>query len=125
MVNYPIGDFLIKIKNAALAGRSEVVMPYSKLVFKVAELLKKEKFLRDIKKNEGDLVVDLSYMKKQPVLVEMKLVSKPGRRVYKKVDELKKLKGLLFYIISTPEGVMTSKEAIKKNLGGEVIAEIH
>ena len=125
MVNYPIGDFLIKLKNAALAGRSEVVMPYSKLVFKVAELLKKEKYLRDIKKNEGDLVVDLAYMKKQPVLVEMKLVSKPGRRVYKKVDQLKMLKGLSFYIISTPEGVMTSKEAIKKNLGGEVISEIH
>ena len=64
-------------------------------------------------------------MKKMPVLVELKLVSKPGKRVYIGVEEIREHKGLSFFILSTPMGIMASKDALKKNIGGEVIAEIH
>lgn len=125
MTNYPVGDFLIKIKNAAMAKRKMVTVPYSNLVGAVSELLKKEQYLTDVKKEGDNLSVKLVYVKKEPVLVELKLISKPGRRVYAQVDRLREHKGLSFFIVSTPMGVMTSKEAVKKNLGGELIAEIH
>lgn len=125
MTNYPVGDFLIKIKNAAMSRRKDVEVDYSNLTYAVSEVLKKEMYLSDIKRKDDRLMVKLAYFKKEPVLVGLKLVSKPGRRVYKKVDEISKHKGLSFFLLSTPIGIISSREAIKKNIGGEVIAEIH
>jgi small subunit ribosomal protein S8 len=125
MTNYPVGDFLIKIKNAALAKRKEVTVPYSKLVHSISEVLKKEMYLSEIKKVENDLVVKVAYFKKEPAILQLRLVSKPGKRVYAGCDELRDHKGPSFFLVSTPQGVMTSKEAVKKNIGGEIIAEIH
>lgn len=123
-VNYPIGDFLIRVKNAALARNHEIVVTNSKLVENVALLMEKEGYLEGIKKEKGELLVRLSYRMKEPVILGLKLVSSPGLRVYKGVFELEKKKGPSTFIVSTPEGVMTSMGAIKKRLGGEVIAEI-
>ncbi len=125
MTNYPVGDFLIKIKNAAMARRKDVNVGYSNLVFAVCGVMKKEKYLSEVKSDGENISVRLAYFKKEPVLVSLKLISKPGKRVYKNVDELKKHRGLSFFILSTPGGVMSSREAIKKNIGGEVISEIH
>ena len=125
MTNYPIGDFLIKIKNAALARRKEISVPYSKLIHAVSDILKKEKYFSEVKKVDDTLLVKLAYFSKEPVLVNLKLVSKPGKRVYFKAEELQDHKGLSVLIVSTPMGIMTSKEAGKKNIGGEVICEIH
>jgi len=125
MVNYPLGDFLIKIKNAATAGRKNVTVPYSKLIHSVSEVLKKEKYLSEITKTDDTLAVKVAYLKKEPVLMQLKLISKPGKRVYAKADVLRNHKGISFYLISTPGGIMTSKNAAKKNIGGEIIAEIH
>jgi small subunit ribosomal protein S8 len=125
MTNYPVGDFLIKIKNAAMARRKLVVVPYTKLIYSVSEILKKEKYLSEVKKVEDTLSVKVTYMKKEPVLIDLKLVSKPSKRVYMKADELRGHRGLSFYLVSTPIGVITSREAVKKNVGGEIIAEIH
>ena len=82
-VNYPIGDFLIRVKNAALARNHEIVVTNSKLVENVAILLEKEGYLEGIKKEKGKLLVRLSYRKKEPVILGLKLVSSPGLRVYK------------------------------------------
>lgn len=125
MVNYPVGDFLIKIKNAALARRKDVTVPHTKLVDAVSEILKKEKYLSEVKKVDGNLMVKLTYLRKEPALVALKLISKPGKRVYVKAEVLRNHKGLSFFIVSTPSGIMTSKEAAKKNIGGEIVAEIH
>ncbi len=125
MVNYPLGDFLIKIKNAASAGRKDVAVPYSKLIHSVSEILKKEKYLSDVKKTDDTLAVKVAYLKKEPALVALKLISKPGKRVYAKSDILRNHKGLSFFLVSTPGGIMTSRDAAKKNIGGEIIAEIH
>ena len=124
MVNYPVGDFLIKIKNAALARRRLVKVPYSKLVYSMAAILKREKYLSEVKKEKDELAVMLTFYKKEPVLIDLKLVSKPSKRIYRGVEQLKSHKGLSFLIVSTAKGMMTSHEAIKKHLGGEVVAEI-
>lgn len=125
MTNYPIGDFLIKIKNAALARRKVVTVPFSGLIFSISEILKKERYLSEVKKDKDELSVTLAFFKKEPVLMGLKLVSKPSKRVYMGADELKNHKGLSFFIVSTPSGVMTSRDAGKKNIGGEIIAEIY
>lgn len=123
-VNYPVGDFLIQLKNSSKAGKKTVEAAYSKFVLEVAKLLEKEGLLDSVAVEEGKLKISISYYKKEPVLTDLKLVSRPGLRIYKGLDALEKKKGPSFLIVSTPKGVMTSKEAIKKRLGGEVVAEI-
>jgi small subunit ribosomal protein S8 len=123
-VNYPVGDFLIRIKNAAIAGNKEVVMDKSKMVIEVANVLKKEKIIDDVIVNDRDVLVKLAFRSKSPLLMDVKLHSKPGLRLYMSVDDIKKRKSPSFLILTTPKGVLSDKDAIKKNTGGEVIAEI-
>jgi small subunit ribosomal protein S8 len=122
--NYPVGDFLVRIKNASLARRKTVEFPLNKFVSAVAKSLVKERYLQEVQIVQGFLKANLSFRRKEPVITDIKIVSKPGLRVYMKVEDLQKKRGPSIYILSTPEGVMSSKEAIKKGLGGEVIAEI-
>jgi len=124
MTNYPVGDFLIQVKNNAMAGKREFSCKASKLVEAVAKVLKKEGYLEEVKKKDGRLNVRLSYRRKLPVLLELKLVSKPELRVYTDVRQLESRRGISVLILSTPSGIMTSREAIKKRVGGEVIAEV-
>ena len=108
-----------------MADRSEVTTQNTKLIRAVAEALKREGFLSEITQSKGQIVVKLAYKSKQPVLMDIKLISKLGLRVYKSLDEIKDKKGASLFIISTPYGVLSSKEAIKKQAGGEIIAEIY
>lgn len=124
VTNYPVGDFLIQIKNAALAKRRYVTVPKTKLILSVAKVLNKEGYLEKVTEEKGLLKVQLSFRKKEPVLLDLKLVSRPGLRIYKKSESLKKQKGASFFIVSTPQGVVSSRQAIKQNIGGEAIAEI-
>ena len=123
-MNYPIGDFLIRVKNAAMAGGKEVEFKSSKLAVAVAKVLEKSGYLSSVTSAKGTLAATLAVKSKKPLLMDIKLVSKPGLRVYKGVDELKKKKGASTYIISTPKGLVMTKEAIKLGVGGEVIAEV-
>lgn len=126
MTNYPIGDYLIRIKNAARAGRREVVVGKSKFMEAVGRALVKAKVLESVESREGNLVSNLAYHKKAPLLVDLKLVSKPGLRIYMNVDELKsrKRRNASKLLLSTPVGIIDSDEALKKRVGGEVLAEI-
>lgn len=126
MTNYPLGDYLIQIKNAARAGRKEVVVKNSKLIGSVAQALVKARFLDSAKEEAGELTCHLAYHKKSPVLVDLKLVSKPGLRKYVNAAQLagRKRKKASMLLVSTPLGVMGSDEAQKKRVGGEVIAEV-
>jgi len=123
-LNYPVGDFLIRLKNAGMAGKSVVSAKDSKLIRAVASALKKEGFIDEIKEEKGTITVKLSFRKKEPVLLDVKLVSKPGLRVYMNVEELIAKKGPSIVVLSTPLGVVSGKDAIKKKVGGEVIAEV-
>ncbi len=125
MVNFRIGDFLIQIKNAARAHRHEVVVRATKNLVATAQVLKKIGYLSDVTVADGVLTVRLAYHKKQPILMDVKLVSTPGLRVYMDAPTLtmrKKKTSIL--LVSTSHGVMSDKEAIKIGQGGEVYAEL-
>ena len=124
MQNYPIGDFLIRIKNASLANNKEVQMPSSKFVKELAKALKEEKLLDSVEDSKGIIKVLLSFSHKKPVIMDVKLISRPGLRVYKSADELKKVKRPTIFMVSTPKGIMSAQKAIKQRVGGEVLAEI-
>lgn len=122
--NYPVGDFLIKLKNASMAGNKEVKVAASNKVMAVAEALKKLGFLDGVKKTEGIISVSLSFKSKKPLLMDVKLMSKPGLRIYMGVDEIEKKKGPSIFLITSPNGIISSRQAVKTRTGGEVIAEI-
>lgn len=119
----PIADVLIRIKNGYLVGKQSVNLRYSKLVYKLMELLQKEGFLQEVEQKDREIIVSLKYNARKPAITDVKRISKPSLRVYKGVSELPfVLNGLGIAIISTPKGLMTDKQARKLRLGGEVLA---
>lgn len=126
MTNYPVGDYLIQIKNAALANRREVIVSHSNFVESVAKCLKKMGVLESVSGKDGKLISTLAYHRKAPMLMDLKLVSAPGLRKYMNIDQMRsrKRKNASRLVLSTPVGILSSSEAMKKNTGGEVIAEI-
>jgi small subunit ribosomal protein S8 len=124
MTNFPVGDFLIRIKNVALGRGKEVVFPKTKMVTALAQVLKKEGFLDEVKVSKNELNVKLAYQKKEPVLLNIKLISKPGLRVYMNANELSKIRKPSVILVSTPKGILSAKAAAKARLGGELIAEV-
>jgi len=129
-MNYTIGDFIIRIKNAVMANRKTVQLPYSKLCKAVAEVLVREKFLTSIKQTETDgkkmLFAELAYDRRIPAFTDVALISKPSLRVYARSSEQAKLKGrgLGKIIVSTSKGVMTGQEAVKQGIGGELLFKV-
>ena len=95
-----------------------------KFVKEVAKTLKEEGFLNTIEEKKGKIKVTLSFSHKKPVVMDIKLISRPGLRLYKNVEELEKIKRPTIFLISTPKGVLSSKKAIKERVGGEILAEI-
>ena len=130
VVTDTIADMLTRIRNANAMHYTEVSVPASKLKEELARILKEEGFIEDYKIVEkdvqGTIVLTLKYGKnKERVITGLKRISKPGLRVYAKVDEIPKvLNGLGIAIISTPKGVMTDKKARQNCVGGEVLAYI-
>jgi len=122
-------DFLIRIKNAARAGKKELTTPASNFCINIADLLKRYGYVESYSVTEAtkrEITLKLSYSNNQPKITEVKIFSKPGRRIYEKVSSLpwgKTRQSLI--IISTSSGVMSQKEAKTKSLGGEIIAEIY
>lgn len=125
MVNDPISDMLTRIRNGYLVKNQTVSLPWSKLKENLAEILVKSGYLLEKTKEERDLVLKLKYNGKVPAVTNIKRISKPSLRIYAGKNKLPKvLGGAGISIISTPQGLMTNKEAYKKNLGGEVICEV-
>ena len=126
----PIADLLTRIRNAALVGKTEVRVPTSKLKKVVAEQLVKNKYLADVKQEEGKprgtLVVTLAKDGENCPITEITRVSKPGRRVYVAASDIPKVKqGRGIVLVSTSKGVMTGGEAVKQKLGGEVLLKVY
>lgn len=127
-----IANMLSTIKNASMSRKVSVVVPFSTEKEKIAVVLKDGGFLSDVKVfKEKDsagksIRLDVSYDNGIPRLTELKRVSRPGRRVYKGYQELRPVVGGLGYmVLSTSRGIMTSNEARKKKLGGEVICLVY
>ena len=115
---------MVRVKNAAMARNKEVTYKANKQVIAVAESLKKLGYFDGIKKEKGMLSVSLAFKNKKPVLINLKLISKPGLRIYMGASEIEKKRGPSIYLITTPKGIISSRQAVKVRIGGEVIAEI-
>lgn len=125
----PIANMLVMIKNASRAGHDVVTFPYSKIKFEIAETLSRAGFITNVskktKKGAEVIEVGLLYPLKTARITDIERVSKTARRVYRGVTELKPFKnGIGAYVLSTPKGVMTDREAKKEHVGGEVILSI-
>lgn len=126
----PLGDMLTRIRNGQRARKSVVVSPASNLRANVLEVLKREGYIRSFKRDEKAqydqrLVIELKYFEGEPVIREVQRVSKPGRRVYSKITDLKPTyNGLGISILSTPRGVMSDKEARQAHVGGEILCTV-
>lgn len=129
MITDPISDMLTRIRNASLVSKKEVVLPYSKIKYAIAKILKEEGYIKEAKKEDigfGQLKLELKYQNKKPAISFIKRVSKPGCRIYSPCDEIPKvLGGMGITILSTSCGLMTNKEAKKRRLGGEIICEVY
>jgi small subunit ribosomal protein S8 len=123
----PIADMLTRIRNGQNVGFESVTMPSSRRKAAIAKVLQEEGYIGDFKveqldSNKANLVVNLRYFEGKPVIDQIKRVSKPGLRIYKKKDELPTvLGGLGVAIISTSNGLMTDRAARSQGFGGEVI----
>ena len=128
-MNYSIGDFVIQLKNAALARKKEVKTPYANISKAVAKVLIKEGFLETVTE-EADgarrfLKVKLRYQRRKPSITDITLVSKPSLRAYIPAKEIGATQGRsATAILSTNIGVLTGKDAIKKGVGGELLFKI-
>ncbi len=125
MVNDPIADMLVRLKNASMVGHTEVSLPYSAMKISIAKILEKEGYLGSVAKKNSSLTVSLNYKDGKPAIQGVKRISKPSRRMYMGVRDVKPVKrghGLL--VLSTPGGVLSGREAREKRMGGEVLFEI-
>jgi len=126
----PIADMLTRIRNANMVRHEKLEVPASKLKKEVADILKREGFVRDYEFVEDDkqgiLRIFLKYgANNERVISGLKRISKPGLRVYAKADELPRvLNGLGVAVVSTSHGVLTDKEARQQAMGGEVLAYV-
>ena len=129
-VTDPIGDMLTRIRNAQQRGKSTVSSPSSRLRERVLEVLQAEGYIRSFRvtqqgNGQGELEVELKYFDGEPVIRELKRVSKPGRRVYASVTDLPTIyNGLGVAIMSTSKGVMSDSDAREQNVGGEVLCTV-
>jgi small subunit ribosomal protein S8 len=124
-MNDPIGDFLTRMRNAQGARRETCIAPFSKLKLALAELLKKEGYLQDVKivGEEPKQQIEVSFV--EGTSVDCQRQSTPGRRVYAGSDELKPiLRGYGIAVLTTSQGLMTDIEARQKKIGGEVLCTV-
>jgi small subunit ribosomal protein S8 len=132
MVTDPISDMLSRIRNAAGAQHAATRIPASKIKKAIAEILKAEGYVADVREEESpttkhqDIIVALKYgIERVPAFRGIRRVSRPGRRVYVNHHDIPRvLNGLGVSILSTSQGLMTDKEARKRRVGGEILCEV-
>lgn len=130
-MNDPLSDLIARIRNAALRKRSKVSTPVSKQRARVLDVLADEGYIRgyELVETPGafpEFEIELKYFDGMPVITDIKRVSKPGRRVYSSISDLKPVRnGLGISILSTPKGVMSDAAARDANVGGEVLCQVY
>ena len=126
----PIGDMFSRIRNGQLRALNSVNIPSSNFRMNILKILKNEGYIKDYfkeksKNNKVNLKISLKYYEGDPVIKEIKRISKPGRRVYSRATSIPKvMNGLGLAILSTPKGVMSDTDARKNNIGGEIICRV-
>lgn len=123
----PIADMLTRLRNGSKAEKETVLMPFSKIKFAICELLKKNRFISDYEKTEDEnkhplLMISLNTTRPK---LSIRRISKPGQRIYVKHSEVRRVKnGYGLAVYSTSKGLVTDREALKSQTGGELLFEI-
>jgi len=125
----PIADMLTRIRNAQMAKKKKVLVPYSKIKLDIANVLQTEGYIenvdQDIKGKHNFLELTLKYYSGLPVIESIKRISKPGLRIYKSATNIPQImNGLGIAIVSTSKGVMTGNKAQEIGVGGEILCEV-
>ena len=131
----PISDMLTRVRNGVMAGHSQVAMPSSKIKAEIAKILKEEGFIENFEVADGEqagfkvLRIKIKYVgerrERRPVISGLERVSKPGRRIYTKRQDIPwVLSGIGVAILSTPKGVMTGQRARQLGVGGEILCKV-
>jgi len=125
MMNDPIIDMIIRIKNGYMTKNESVEVPHSKYREAVLQKLQDAKYIKGFS-TEGETIktitIELAYVNNEPALTDIKIVSKPGKRVYVAYTDLKSvMSGMGCSFLSTPKGIMTNRDARKNKLGGELL----
>ena len=126
----PIGDMFSRIRNGQMRLLNSINIPSSNFRKNILKILKEEGYIKDyyVEKSENNkinLKINLKYYEGDPVIKEIKRISKPGRRVYSRANSIPRvMNGLGLAILSTPKGVMSDNEARKNNIGGEIIYRV-
>lgn len=134
-VSDPIADMLTRIRNGVMAGHSQVALPSSKIKVEIAKILKEEGFIESFEVADGEqpahktLRIKIKYVgerrERRPVISGLERVSKPGRRIYTKKQDIPwVLSGIGIAILSTPKGVMTGQRARQLGVGGEILCKV-
>jgi small subunit ribosomal protein S8 len=129
-MNYRVSDLIIRIKNATRSKRKEVVFDNLKINKAICKVLVTEGFLEDFeiatKENRKVIIARIKYEKRIPVFTDVLVVSKPSLRKYASATEIPEIqrKGRHTIVLSTNKGIMTGREAVKKNIGGEILFRI-
>lgn len=129
MITDPVADMLSTLKNAALARRKRVAVPYSRLKEEIAKVFVAEGYMESVKiggvSPKQELIVEIAYKDGLPVMTDVKRRSKPGLRVYVNKTSIPSVSGGMgVTVVSTPNGMMTGLEAKKRGVGGELMCEI-
>ncbi len=122
----PIADLLVRIRNASLARKGEILLPYSKMKESILQIMKREGFIDEVNvlDQEGKKNIQI-FISQAKCPTHLRLMSKQGRKMYIKNKDIKiPLRGFGLLILSTPQGIITGREAQKKGIGGELICEI-
>ncbi len=134
-VNDPIADMLTRIRNAMMSGQAMTAMPFSKVKAEIAKILKEEGYLESFEAADGErpsqkvLRLRIKYIgerrERRPVIAGLERISRPGRRVYTKKQDIPwVLSGIGIAILSTPKGIMTGQRARQLNVGGEILCKV-
>jgi len=129
MVNDPIGDLIVQLKNASMAKKKHISLPFSKMKHALCKLLVEEGYIETVEQTGQEpktmLDVSLRYKNGSSVITDLKRKSKPGLRVYVGKHAIPMvIGGMGIAVLSTPEGIVTGKEAKKRGIGGELLCEI-
>ena len=131
----PIADMLTRIRNAVMSGQAMTAMPLSKIKVEIAKILKEEGYLENFEVADGErpsqkvLRLKIKYIgerrERKPVLTGLERISRPGRRIYTKKQEIPwVLSGIGVAILSTPKGIMTGQRARQLGVGGEILCKV-
>ncbi len=125
----PIADMLTRVRNAGMAKKKEVSIPMSKMKSAIAEVLKSEGYIADFRvEGEGveiELILQLKYRSKRPVIENIERVSKPSCRIYCGSEDIPNIRnGLGIVVLSTPKGVISGRVAASEKVGGEILCKL-